>query len=396
MSIRRAKYLLFLSVLWPTLLISQQTSHQKKITGRVLAQDTGIPLAYAYLSVGGNKIGTLSNEKGDFILKVPAYRRNDTLQARHFGYVPQKIPLSDIGEDSLILNLRSQTLTLQPVEIRSISPKDTIRKSWRIREKNYEIYPTLIRGFYQEEMKDAESETQFIFAEGVLEIYKSPYHKKPDDRVRVLKGRQKSLPRGYVEEGVEYSLPYITQGPHLGILLDLMKDKESFVRKENLDYYEYRFEKVQYHNNRLTYIFTFSPNDAAKRHAFFAGKIYIDLESLAIVRANYEVTGWGLALYNRTNEKLELASREYEVNYMEHQGSWYLQDARVSNLYYFPPVYRYLSSYHTFLTTEIINEKIDRFPKKKALALEEPFVKVVTSLKEEFWEDYNFIPIEKE
>ncbi|MEL6194828.1 MAG: carboxypeptidase-like regulatory domain-containing protein [Bacteroidota bacterium] len=365
----------------------------KKIVGRVLAEDTQNAIAYARLSVGDNKIGTLSNEQGEFMLKIPVNLQNDTLQISHIGYETLCIPLESIGKDSLVVSLLSQSLTLEEVEIVSISPEDTILKAWRERSANYETHPTLIQGFYQEEMGERTSNTQVLFAEGILELYKTPYHKYRPDKVRVVKGRQKVTPRVYTYRGKDYRLPFITEGPHLGILLDVMKNGDSFLTRKNQKYYDFCFEEVINHNDRLTYVFSFSPKKLQSTMALFKGKVFIDLESLAVVRARYEVTYPGKKLYNQTSDKLELTSRKYEVNYMEYEDSWYLQDARVTNEYNFPPMGVNLYSHHTFLTTEILNDKIDDFPLDEALSLDEPFIEVVGSLQEEYWGDYNVIPI---
>lgn len=170
--------------------------------------------AYARLSIAGNTIGALSDEKGVFILKVPDYLQGDTLQVSHIGYTPKKIPLSLIGEDSLLISLSSQALTLSPVEIVSINSRDTLEKCWRIRDLNYEVQPTLLRGFYQEQMGDIAAESQVLVAEGVLEMYKTPYHRKSNDKVRVLKGRQKLRPQVYTHEGQAYRLPFYQDSSH--------------------------------------------------------------------------------------------------------------------------------------------------------------------------------------
>ena len=196
--------LLLFCMLWPIFLTAQQISYQKKVIGRVLVEDTGKALGFAHISVGGNEVGTLSNEQGLFVLKIPMRLQKDTLQISYLGYLPRRFALEQLGEDTLIVSLTNQNLSLEPIEILSISPRDTLRKAWLQRGINYEIRPTLIRGFYREEMEDVGADIQFLFAEGVLELYKSPYHRGAKDRVRVLKGRQKQLPYGYSrgEEGV--------------------------------------------------------------------------------------------------------------------------------------------------------------------------------------------------
>lgn len=278
MSIKKGS-MIFLPILWVLLTSSFIAYNNKKIVGVIQAENTGELLAYVRLSVGENKIGTLSNEEGKFILKIPSYLRNDTLRVSHLGFKPKMIPLQNIHSDSLLISLEEQSLTLEEIDILSLTPEDTVRKCWKTRKINYETRSTLIQGFYQEEMGDFFSGSQFLFAEGVLELYKTPYDKKIPDKVRVLKGRQKLTPRVYTYQGQEYKLPFITQGPHLGILLDVMKDKSSFLNRKNQKYYKYIFEKVQYHNDRLTYVFSFYPKESRDFNGLFYGKIFVTIQA---------------------------------------------------------------------------------------------------------------------
>ena len=377
----------------PFWLHGQTPTAPQKIVGRVLAETTGLPLAFAHLSVGGNEIGTLSNEQGVFILKVPERFHQDTLLASYLGYLPQKFPIQRLGPDTLFIRLTPSDVELDTVVIRSITAIDTLRKSWRIRGENFETRPTLLQGYYREELVDIDAQTPFLFAEGVLELYKSPYDKKAQDRVRVLKGRQKQLPNAYVQEGRTYLVPNLTEGPYLGLFLDVMKEQASFVQRKNHKLYRYAFKEMQSVNGQWAYVFSFAPKDSLKPFAIFRGEIYVDVNSLAVVHASYRVTRAGIRLYNREADQLRLVSRNFEVNYMEYQGKWYLQDAFATSRYTYPAVNRNLQSSLTFVTTEIINDKIDTFPKREALKVNQAFVETVEVLEEEFWEEYNVVPV---
>ena len=118
------------------------------------------------------------------------------------------------------------------------------------------------------------------------------------------------------------------------------------------------------------------------------------MKALRLFGASYEVTPAAIQLHNRSAGQLPLESRKFEVNYMEYQDRWYLQDARVINHYRFLPVDRPLYSTHTFLTTEIINDQIDAFPINESLRLNDAFVESVEILDEKFWEEYNVVPVE--
>ncbi len=71
------------------------------ITGKVKNQSTKQPLAYVQIGIPSKKIGTLSNEAGQFTIKSEFLAKGDTILLTYLGYEPRSFVLDDslIGID---------------------------------------------------------------------------------------------------------------------------------------------------------------------------------------------------------------------------------------------------------------------------------------------------------
>ena len=61
---------IFFLILFPTLIFSQSYSY--RLTGEVLDHQTGEPVPFVHVSWAAGKEGTVSNEQGEFAVKIAA------------------------------------------------------------------------------------------------------------------------------------------------------------------------------------------------------------------------------------------------------------------------------------------------------------------------------------
>ncbi|MEO0470440.1 MAG: TonB-dependent receptor plug domain-containing protein, partial [Bacteroidota bacterium] len=104
----RGQLFVLLVLLSPLGLLAQQT-----VTGTVLASDTKEPLTGASVRVEGTIIGSLTDEKGVFSLKVE--NENAVLLVSYFGYSNQKVELA--GRDNVEIGLEPADNTLNDVVV---------------------------------------------------------------------------------------------------------------------------------------------------------------------------------------------------------------------------------------------------------------------------------------
>lgn len=83
---------------------------QRRVTGRVTAQDSGEPLGSSTISIVGTALGTVTNEEGNFSLVVP--EGNASVLIRRIGYKRRTVPLAS-GENTITVALERDVLQLE-------------------------------------------------------------------------------------------------------------------------------------------------------------------------------------------------------------------------------------------------------------------------------------------
>jgi TonB-dependent starch-binding outer membrane protein SusC len=107
------KFYLFLMII---LIISKSISAQTliKISGRVVEQDTGSPLAGVTI-MGSNKNEAITNSDGGFTLMIQSF--SDTIAVSHVGYTTASIPAGNFSGTPLLIRLKKATETLNEVVV---------------------------------------------------------------------------------------------------------------------------------------------------------------------------------------------------------------------------------------------------------------------------------------
>lgn len=111
------KFFTILPLLFFCLSLSAQ---EVVISGNVKDQTTQEPLAYVQIGIPGKKIGTLSNEAGQFTFKSEYLEKGDTILFTYLGYETQEFVLDDslIGADWVIF-LEEKAIALPMTTISS-------------------------------------------------------------------------------------------------------------------------------------------------------------------------------------------------------------------------------------------------------------------------------------
>ncbi|MBB4804428.1 hypothetical protein HNP37_004520 [Flavobacterium nitrogenifigens] len=104
------KKLLYIVILLPFI------ANAQTINGIIKSQATSLPIEDANIYALKTKIGTLTNEKGEFLLNNKI-KPNDTLQVSHIGYITSKIAISDLKKSGYIIMLEEDVQTLKNVTI---------------------------------------------------------------------------------------------------------------------------------------------------------------------------------------------------------------------------------------------------------------------------------------
>jgi TonB-linked SusC/RagA family outer membrane protein len=88
-----------------------QQQPQILVRGTVVAGQTSEPVPNANVVVAGTRLGTQSNDRGEFTLRVP--NANDTLVVTRLGYAPARLPLA--GQTLVTVRLERTAVTLSEI-----------------------------------------------------------------------------------------------------------------------------------------------------------------------------------------------------------------------------------------------------------------------------------------
>lgn len=390
---------------------------QLLVYGLILDKETKEPISYAHIGLPDQGIGTTSGRNGYFELKVPEEYRQSTMIISYMGYKTYKKVVANIKSPSDIL-LEKVTLELGEIIVADeAAVENIIRKAVKRIPKNYATHPTTSLGFYREAKTDDSLEYLYL-AEGVLNIYKHSYKKAKEGYVSLVQGRRINLnnPLDTVVRGG------LTSGHMAAHRFDFVQNREDFIDEKYFPVYKYWIESITSYNDRPVYIIGFGKDESGgtiettesgtgtglepggvlglfmkkkriiREGARMEGRIYIDKESYAFIRAEFFITKEGLEKYN--DYPLYAGSWEknaYVVNYRQYDDTWFFSDATREGI---------LSGGNRYSNevkiTEIHPDKSGPLPYLDRIGRGEAFSRITGKYDPDFWANYNTTPLNDE
>jgi hypothetical protein len=186
------------------------------------------------------------------------------------------------------------------------------------------------------------------------------------------------------------------------LLLDIAKNPSNFLADEFLDSYDYKLDDIISVENRTTYVIAFDQKDYIQS-PLYKGRIYIDKETFAFVRADFMLSPKGIeyasSLLVRKSPrgvKVKPVSSGYVVNYAMHNSTWYLNYIREEVKFKVHKRFNFGSTLFQ-LAAEMVVTKADsinvqHFKTNETVKIRDFFVEKIGKYDENFWGDFNFIP----
>jgi len=246
-------------------------AQQVVVGGHVVDDKTGDALGQVSVSAG--RVSVVTNEDGDFSLKLDA--DPGTIVVSHLGYKTKRVKVKN-GEE-LKIRLHPTTIQLREIVVLNEDARELVDIAISKIPDNYSKVPELLKGFYRE---TAMKRKHYIYvAEGVENMYKTPYSRSIGrDRVAIVKGRRLLSQKQGDTLGVK-----VMGGPVQAVVMDLVKNRDFLLNKEDLDAYKFTMGIPEYINDRLQYVVQMEPSESMP-YALYHGKLYIDSERLAFTR----------------------------------------------------------------------------------------------------------------
>ncbi len=324
------------------------------LRGTIEDAKTGDPIVYANIRIVDEALGTTSNERGEFILRIPERFKDTGVEISHLGYTTQVI--TDFDEEGVKVLLQPFSMELSEVVLTPLLPTDYIKMAVKAMEYNYPAEPFETLSYYREKMK--ENDAYLSSTEAVLRSY-YPYFKdsiegqhqlllyrQPDElselqfmkrerEKKMEKKRRTAIKRGEDPDSVDVSSESIAGsfgGPseilsdHLSVSLPIFLDSTKFKK------FEYNFAPALTYGKDSLMVIDFKSRrkvkvdpDAPKMR--IKGTIYLSLATDAIVAIDteYEVVlsaAIDAALYLFGFGVSDIYF-DQQIRYQEYKGRWY-------------------------------------------------------------------------
>jgi hypothetical protein len=252
-------------------------------TGQVVDADSNDPLPFATVEAVGLNIATVSNIDGDFTLKIPKSEDATLIKVTYVGYTNATAELAGMdGTTSMLIELDPASVNLQQVTIRPNDAYSIINMVLNKIPQNYSTEDMMLKAFYRETVKKGRN--YVAISEAVVDIYKSPYNSDfRYDQVKLIQGRKSAD-----VQKMDTVLFKMQGGPVTSLMLDIIKNPYILLSEEPQKVYNFEIEDVISLNDRLHYVMAFNQ----KQHVltpFYRGKLYIDVDNLAISEAEFEL-----------------------------------------------------------------------------------------------------------
>ena len=369
------------------------------VNGVVKDKENRKELANVNVSVIGSNVGTITNADGEFSLKLSQADTGKGLVISHVGYLNVRLSEDELDTDKkrLTVWMIPHTLTLKDVNVFGGDPRELVEKAILQIPHNYSDKNQMFSAFYRETIQKG---SRYIgISEAVMDVYKSDYKKRAIylDRVQLLKGRRLASQKKKDTLAVK-----IAGGPNMPVYLDLAKNEEELLSFDMLPCYRFDMDIPVSIDNRMQYVVHFQPM-VKLEVALYKGVLYIDQETLAFTRAEFE-----LDLSDREKATKSILRKKpaglrfkpqrisYLVSYRFQDGKPHLNYIRNDIRFKCDWKKRLFSSTFTTCSEMVMVDRTEqpeeRIKSKDAFKQRDVFYDMVEAYwNEDFWKDYNII-----
>ena len=347
-------------------------------------------------------LSSITNQNGEFRLRLPDSLRQGRIVVSHVGYVGQEMDMSLLEAQHAVWSLEPRVIPIQEVVIRAVNPIRLLREMLKAKKTNYASVPIYLTTFYREGVRYKQKFRNLT--EAVFKIYKpSPLLNHFQDHVKLLK-----MSRIVNSQERDTLIAKISAGIDACLQLDIVKNLPDFLLPDDKgNVYSYASCDMTVIDNRLVNVISFRQNKGIKE-PLYCGELYIDAENNALVQARLEINPAYVRqatdmFIERKTRKWKITAQEvvYTISYRQWNGIYYMNHIR-GDLYFKVKLKRQWfssSSLHTWfemVTCKVDTDNVTRFQRKERMPTRTIFSDTHFKYDADFWGEFNVIPWEEE
>ena len=368
------------------------------LRGVVRDAETRRPIENANVTVVNSNVGTVTNADGLFSLRIAADEADEGVRISHIGYGDARIAsdrIAALKADTTVW-LTPAALMVEAITVLGGDARRVVDEALKRIPSNYAAESNILSAFYRETIR---KQNRYVsVSEAVAEIGKTDYSRRNviRDRVQILKGR-----RLISQKKSDTLAVKVVGGPTLPIVLDVVKNEDVLFGVTDIDDYAFSMELPSTAGGRMQYVISFRPR-VVRDYALYNGRIFIDSESLAFTRIEFELDMSDRqkatrAVLHKSPAGLRFRPSEvsYVVTYRQQGDRTYFNYIRNTIRFRCNWEKRMFAAAYTSCTEAVMVDRregdaaIDR---REAFGRNEIFYdKVETYWDEDYWRDYNII-----
>ncbi len=365
------------------------------IKGRVLEQGSGAPLPYANVALQNNRIGTVSNSRGEFSINIPLSYKEQSLQVSYMGYKTARIPISAIPPNFTCF-LEEETELLNEVVVTGLTAEHILNKAIRKISDNYSDTPYISKGFYRLTSKIANKYVRL--SEAVFDLYHAASSRNNQFRLE----KMRAIKDVKILDNIEIGLK-----PESVFSFDVVNALEDWdlLNKKGLKNHDFSLEGTYPYNNRQGFVIRFDQKDGLRKSAY-RGTLLVDTETFAIVQLDFGLSPKGIQYHKYGNAaqralmalvdiNIDAKDTHYKIDYRKIGNKYYLSKAGIDHNF---TVKSSRSQYNfdldnrvDFFLSAIETDKKEPFLKEEVLGSSEWIEAQNAVYDSVFWENHNIL-----
>jgi hypothetical protein len=378
-------------------LLSDSTASEKVkyITGKIIDNETSEPLPFATIALKNKGKGTVTNNNGNFGLKITSDFFKDTLSVSFLGYLGREIPVKKAFGNNLTISMKREFISIPEIIIKNQNPQEIISRALKLIPKNYGNTPALMTGFYREGvLKKYELQT---YSEAILQIYKSAYSGTLyGDQIKIYKSRK-------IENTDRSDTLAIRLKAGLSTCLDLdgAKNIFDFLAGENMSDYTYRMTDIVTYDDESAYAIEFEQRENVDL-PLFQGTIYINTIDYGILNAEFEINPKLIhemkdSFISTTSHGFNTwpASVKYSVSYRKMNNRYFLNHVRGDLIFTSSQKRKLFNTqfkvFFELAITEVDLSNVTRFDREELAPIHSIFSKTIKNYDPLFWGNQDFL-----
>ena len=365
------------------------------ITGLIVDDETLEPLPFATIGMKNKGRGTVSNNNGEFGLKITSDLVNDTLSVSYLGYLRREIPVKQTLGNSFTISMKREFISIPEIIIRNQIPQEIISRARLAIPHNYSNIPVYMTAFYREGVLKKHKLQNY--SEAILQIYKAAYSGSLlGDQVKVYKSRK--IENINISDTLTVRLK---AGLSTCLELDGAKNIFDFLTRESMPDYSYRMTDIVTYDDETAYAIEFEQREDVDM-PLFKGTIYINTVDYGILHAEFELNH---SLIHKIKDSFISntirgfntwpVSVKYSVSYRKMNDRYFLSHVRGDLLFSSNQKKKLFNTQFMVFFELAINEidfkNVKRFEREELAPIHSIFSKAITSYDPSFWGSQDFL-----